>query len=572
MIRRPSAKALILSLTFILINSGLAYPQTPDFAPRVDAVFAPLDKKDSPGCALAVVQHGKIVYKRGYGMANLDYNLPNTPATNFYIASSSKQFTAFSIALLERQGKLSLDDPVTKYFPELPASVYGPVVIRQLIHHTNGIPDYFALLEIAGRSGDDRFTQEDFLDLLARQKTLNFKPGDQFLYSNSGYLLLAMLVERVSGKSLRQFTTQNIFDPLGMRHTFFRDDPTVIVPNRASGYSFENGSYKFHAATFALPGSGGLLTTVEDLFLWDQNFYHNKLGDGTPALLTEIQTPGRLNNRKPLTYAFGLEITDYKGLKMVNHAGASFGYRAQLLRFPEQEFSVICLCNSDAVAMSPDRFSREVADIYLSKEFKQQAASTANGVSASSSALNVEGKPIRVPDTELASRTGVFQNRNTKTVWRLFIKDDTLHATVAGLTVRLEPLTHTHFRGVGDLPVLMDFPAPEIKPKTITVTLNGNHSVLDAIDTVPLSAEELAGYAGEYYSDDVDATYKLYVDGGQLFVKIKNKPATPLTPLARDQFEAAGNRLNFERDASGKIARFGIDAGRAANVHFEKRR
>src|SRR6266478_2919257 len=172
-----------------------------------------------------------------------------------------------------------------------------------------------------------------FWDLLGRQKELNFKPGDQHLYSNSGYLPLAILVERVSGKSFREFAAQNIFQPLGMEHTFFRDDPTLIVPNRATGYSFENGSYKFHAATFALRGSGGLLTTVDDLFLWDQNFYHNKLGKGTSSLLTEIQTPGHLNNGKALTYAFGLEISEYRGLKMVEHAGASFGYRAQMIRF-----------------------------------------------------------------------------------------------------------------------------------------------------------------------------------------------------------------------------------------------
>ena len=571
MTQSHSARAFFLALILTILNHASAYPQTPELAPRVDAIFAPFDKKDSPGCALAVVRHGKIIYKRGYGMANLDYNIPITPASNFYIASSSKQFTAFSVALLEKQGKLSLDDSITKHFPELPVSVYGSVVVRQLIHHTSGIPDYFALLDIAGKSGDDRFTHDDFVDLLARQKTLNFKPGDQFLYSNSGYLLLAMLVERVSGKSFREFAAQNIFQPLGMDHTFFRDNPTAIVPNRASGYSFENGSYKFHAANFALPGSGGLLTTVEDLFLWDQNFYHNKLGDGTSALLTEIQTPGRLNSGKQLTYAFGLEISEYRGLKMVNHAGASFGYRAQLIRFPEQEFSVICLCNSDAVAVSPEKFARDVADVYLSTEFKQQAASSANSLSASNSAASVEAKTIEVPEAELTSRTGVFQNRNTKTVWKLFVKNERLNATVAGLTLRLEPLTHTRFRSVGDLPVLMDFPASDMKPRTITVTLNGNQSMLDAIDTVSLTAEERAAYAGEYHSDEVDATYKLYVESGELWLKMRNKPATPLTPLAKDQFEAAGNRFNFERDASGKVSRFGLDAGRAANVHFVKK-
>ena len=567
--RSYSAVAVSLSIVLIILCSAFAYPQTSELTSRVDAVFAAMDKKDSPGCALAVVQQGKIVYKHGYGMANLDYNIPLTPASNFYIASTSKQFTAFVVALLEQQRKLSLDDPITEYFPELPSSIYGSVRVRHLIYHTSGIPDYFSLLDLAGRSGDDRFTHEDFLDLLARQRELNFKPGEQHLYSNSGYLLLAMLVERVSGKSLREFAAENIFQPLGMQHTLFRDDPTVIVPNRATGYSFENGAYKFHSANFALPGSGGLLTTVEDLFLWDQNFYHNKLGDGTPALLAEIQTPGRLNSGKALTYAFGLDMGEYKGLKMVSHAGASFGYRAEMIRFPEKQFSVICLCNSDAIRVSPERFARQVADIYLGDELKQELSTATRAVPKV--AAPVEAKTIQISEQELATRVGVFQNKETKTIWKLFVRNGKLHAAVAGLDIPLEPLTHSRFHSTGDLPIVMDFLASQTKPTTITVTLNGRESVLDAMETVTLSTIDLAAYSGEYYSDELDATYRLSVNNGELLLRRRNRPVTPLTPLSKDQFEVEGARFIFERDASGKISRFGLDAGRAANVHFVKK-
>lgn len=414
---------MFLAVLVMLSRATVAESQASELSSKVDAVFAALDKKDSPECALAVVRQGKITYERGDGMANLDYNLPITPKPSFYIASTSKQFTAFSVAPFAEQGKLSLDDAIKRYFPELPAAVYASVTVRQLMYHTSGVQDYFTLLDIAGKSGDDRFTQEDFLDLLGRQRQLNFPPGDQFLYSNSGYVLLAILVERVSGESFREFATQNIFQPLGMEHTFFRDDATVIVPNRATGYSFENGAYKFHAATFALPGSGGLLTTVDDLFPWDQNFYHNKLGKRTYSLLTTIQSPGQLNRGKTLTYAFGLEMSEYRGLKMVEHAGASFGYRAQMIRLPAQDFSVICLCNSDAIQVSRDRFVRQVADVYLASDFKQAPATGARAASAQHAEGTTEYKPVSVSERDLATRVAVFEEKEDGTIWKTYLKE-----------------------------------------------------------------------------------------------------------------------------------------------------
>lgn len=560
----------LLMILVIFSRSAAAQAQRSELSTKVDAVFAALDKKDSPGCALAVVRHGKIVYERGYGMANLDYNLAISPKSNVYIASPSKQFTAFSVALLAERGKLSLDDPLTKYFPELPVSVYGSVTIRQLIHHTSGIRDYFTLLDIAGKSGDNRFTQEDFLDLLGRQRQLNFPPGDQFLYSNSGYALLAILVERVSGKSFRDFTAQNIFQPLGMEHTFFRDDPTVMVTNRATGYSFENGSYKFHAATFTLPGSGGLLTTVDDLFLWDQNFYHNKLSNGTSSLLTEIQTPGHLNSGKALPCAFGLEISEYRGLKMIKPAGASFGYRAQMLRFPAQEFSVICLCNSDAIQVSPDRFALQVADVYLASESKQAPTTGPSSTSVQETKRSSESA-VSVPENELATRVGVFEDKDDDTIWKTFLKPGKLHASVARLSFELQPKTHTQFRATGDLPILIEFPGTELAPENVFVTVNGRVRALDRINTVSPSIRELSEYAGEYYSDELDVQYRFHMDGGDLKPKVRNRAPISLTPLTTDQFSAQGDRLSFERGPSGTISQFTLNAGRVMNIRFIKK-
>jgi CubicO group peptidase (beta-lactamase class C family) len=333
---------------------------------RVDRLFAPWDKPDSPGCALAVIQGGQIVYERGYGMANLEHDIPISPQTTFYVGSLSKQFTAMSVLLLVEQGKPSLDDDVHKYVPEIPD--YGhPITIRHLIHHTSGLPDFFVLWHASGRDFADFMPEEHVLGLLARQRTLNFTPGHRFEYSNSGYFLLSLIVKRVSGQSLREFAEENMFRPLGMRDTHFHDDRTMVVKNRAAGHlSTADGGFGLFTMSFDLVGSGGLYTTVEDFFLWDQNFYQNRLGQGGRGLIDQMYTRGTLDDGEELDYAFGLVVEEYRGSKMISHGGGFIGFRAELVRFPEQHGSVAVLCNLDSIDAS--QLARNVADIYFFSE------------------------------------------------------------------------------------------------------------------------------------------------------------------------------------------------------------
>ena len=266
----------------ILLISSLAHVQTlpPDVTTKVDKVFEQWDKPDSPGCALGVYRDGQIVYKRGYGMANLNDDVPITPATVFHVASMSKQFTAASILLLAQQGKLSLDDDVHKYIPELPD--FGePITLRHLLHHTSGLRDQWSLLDLAGwRYSQDLITDDDVMSVLVRQKALNFKPGEKYMYSNTGFTLLAIIVKRVSGMSLREFTTKNIFQPLGMTHTHFRDDHEEIIKHDALGYEQDGKDkpFRMNLTNFDTAGATSLHTTVEDLQLWDENFYHPRVG------------------------------------------------------------------------------------------------------------------------------------------------------------------------------------------------------------------------------------------------------------------------------------------------------
>ncbi len=309
-------------------------------ASAIDALFAEWDRTASPGCSLAVIHEGEIVYARGYGMANLDWGIANSPTTVFRIGSTSKQITAACIALLRLDGALSLDDEIQEYVPEMPR-YERPITVRHLVHHTSGVRDYLSLMSYAGRREHDWYTTEEAVEIIARQKSLNFLPGEQYTYSNSGYLLLGVIVERVSGKTLREFAQERIFDPLGMRHTHYHDDHTEVVSGRALGYSpADEGGIRIDVTTLDMVGDGGVFTTVEDFFLWDQNFYHGEVGG--PRFLKLIQTPGVLNDGESLDYAFGLGVGKYRGLRTVSHSGGFAGYGAQLIRFPEQRFSVIC--------------------------------------------------------------------------------------------------------------------------------------------------------------------------------------------------------------------------------------
>ncbi len=326
---------LVLLLQTNLLSSQLTQrPFGFEAKAEVDRVFAAWDKPDSPGCALGIVRNGELVYQKGYGQANLEHDVPIRPSTVFYIASTSKQFTAASIALLAKQNKLSLDDDIRKHLPELP--VYdGTVTIRYLIHHTSGIPDYLELLGLAGQRLDDVHSEEEILELLSRQRSLSFKPGDQFLYSNSGYFLLAVIVKRVSGKSLAQFAEEQIFQPLGMTHSRFHDSRTRLVKNRAQGYfSSKEGEFRNYLTQFDRVGDGGLMTTVEDLFRWDQAMEDGTLGGKEFA--GSLLTQGQLNNGSALSYGFGLMIGQQGGLKTVSHGGSFIGFKSELLRIPER--------------------------------------------------------------------------------------------------------------------------------------------------------------------------------------------------------------------------------------------
>ncbi|MFC1557710.1 serine hydrolase domain-containing protein [candidate division KSB1 bacterium] len=333
---------------------------------QIDRIFAHFNH-DTPGAALAVVKDGEILYAQGYGMANLEYDIPTTPQSVFHVASISKQFTAMSIVLLAQQGKLLLDDPIRKHLPEVPD--FGETItIRHLIHHISGLRDQWELFSMSGWRGRDLKAQEDVLNFVVHQNDLNFTPGSEYLYCNTGYTLLAIIVERVSDMSFKEFTGRNIFEPLGMSRTHFHDDMGLIVKGRAYAYRpRQGGDFEISIPNFETVGATSLFTTVEDLALWADNFNHKHVG-GSEAI-DQMFVKGMLNNDEDIDYAFALTHGMYRGIRTIGHSGSDAGYRAQFTMYPDQNMAIIVLSNVSNG--NPGRLARQVADVVLEEYFTE---------------------------------------------------------------------------------------------------------------------------------------------------------------------------------------------------------
>jgi CubicO group peptidase (beta-lactamase class C family) len=362
-----------------------------------------------------VVRDGAMAYSRGFGLASMELGVPITPATVFDIGSVSKQFTAMSVVLLAQDGKLSLDDEIQRFLPEIPR--YGrPVTIRHLLHHTSGIRDYIDILGWSGISDEAVTTDQDALDAIARQRGTNFEPGAEFLYSNSGFFLLSVIVHRAGGKSLRDFAAERIFAPLGMTHTQIVNRHDLIVPGKAGSYTDgEGGGFALALANWEQTGDGAVNTTVEDLVQWDRNFVTGKVGGA--AAIKELETVGVLNDGTPIDYALGLRVDTYRGIRQVSHGGSWAGFRAQLSRFPEKQTSIFTLCNLSSSA--PGALTSAVADLVLNLGPRDSPGPRPPRASPATA---------RVTGEELAPLAGRYHSDELLADWRVTVRGDSLFA------------------------------------------------------------------------------------------------------------------------------------------------
>ncbi len=514
---------------------------------QVDRIFAAHNHANSPGCSLGVVRNGRFVYRKSYGAASLELGVPLSSDSVFYVGSVSKQFTAASIVLAAEQGFLSLDDDVRKYIPELPD--YGhTITLRQMLYQTSGLRDFFDLLYFSGLDAAQFNSPGEILKLIERQKGLNNAPGDEWVYSNTNYFLLGIVLERAAKKTLAEFAAENIFRPLGMTHTRFYDDASVIVPGRVAAYDpGKNGNFLVDwSTTYAVVGGGGLMTTVDDLLKWDNNFYANRLGKGT--LVKELETPGILTHGRQSAYAMGLFLGSYRGLPTVEHNGALFGYRADILRFPDQKFTAVCLCNvSDA---GPEGLSRKVADVFLKDDMQPDTGARPATEGHFSDPAAFAGRYLdprthvmysfTAADDNLLGWGGVLRRRNANQFYDLFGDVITFERSEGVMKATLNIHGEMYFSGT-------------------------------RLSELPWSEAVLKTFAGIYRSPELEGAIQLSLEQGHLLLKNRTLPPIKLTPIASDEFDAGGGfAIVFDRDERGKISGLKVFAPAARGIAFQR--
>lgn len=517
----------------------------------IDELFAPWDTEETPGAAVAVIRDGEIIYERGYGMSNLEHVVPITPDSVFHIASISKQFTATCLLLLEADGLLSLDDDAREYLPELPN--YGTVItLRQMLHHISGLRDHWFLQKLAGWREDDLITGNDVLEIVSQQRGLNFAPGTEFLYSNSGYSLQATIVQRVTGKTLRQIAQERIFEPLGMANTHFHDDHSEIVPGRTQAYQERvAGGYRISIPVYDTVGTTSLHTTVRDFAKWDGNYVTPTVG--TPELIQRLRTPGRLRHGIETAYGLGLVLGPYLGQPAFGHSGGDAGYRAYYLRLPEQKLGVVVMANLPAV--KPHLRAREIVDICLGDALA----------------------PLSFPsgrqptESELTRRAGLYRDPRSGDLLALTARDGTL---ALGFTEPKPLITRT--------PDVYLF--EEDNPASIlTFDENGGRvSIRDLATEEPdlrhfqkierdsPSHADLAAFAGDYWSDELGVGWRILAGSDVITVQRHKFEDETYYPADRDSFARDDARLTFTRTSRGDIDGFFASTIWARNLRFTR--
>ena len=527
----------------------------------IDRLFLTYDRLDTPGCVLGVIHEGQIVYQKGYGMADLERGIPLTPDSVFDIASTGKQFAAFIVLALAQQGKLDLNASLRRYLPELHPSC-DPVSITHLLHHTSGLRDYCSLMELTDMPLQNYYPEGVIFDLIARQRSLCFHPGDEFLYSNTGYFLFNRIVQRASGRSLLELIREWIFEPLGMEHSTFNDDFSRIIPKRALAYSTtDDEGFQTNVSFLGGFGDGPIMTTVGDLNLWDQNFYHNRLCDSEQKMIEQLQTRGRLNDGEFISYACGLQIGDYRGLKWVRHSGSWAGYCSQFMRFPELHFSVIVLANLATVDATTLALS--VADQCLVRDFHEPAVRAPQFIERA------------LPSASQEQLSGYYRCERTGCLLALDFKAEALMLTLDGDLLELAATSPTRFRpkkdGYGELSLEIEEGTAASQP-VVKVHWEGEKPEhYDRLSLVPkVSARKLYEYVGEYYSEELKMHCNLVIKDKTLVLRHGYAQSTQLNYVAPDLFWGDQLDLQFERNPQDEVVKFWLGASRLRGIAFIK--
>jgi len=557
------AFSIIVSTLFVCTIQA----QTPKAEAHIDAskqvnhIIETWDNNQSPGVAISIIKDGLKVYQKGVGKANLEYEIPISASTIFHVASIAKQFTAFSILLLEREDKLSLDDDIRKYIPEVPD--FGNIItLKHLLFHTSGIRDHGEALALAGWRDDDVITKEHIFKMVSRQKELNFEPGSNHLYSNTGYTLLAEVVERITGKTFAEFTNLNIFQPLKMTNTLFYDDYEKIVKNRAYSYYNDEAQYKKRILNYSSVGASNLLTTIEDLSLWVLNFENPIIGNS--EILLKMEENGVLNNGEEINYAFGQVIDSYKGLKRISHGGVDAGFRAFLVRFPSEKFSII-IASNDA-SFDVRGVANKITDIYLKDKIGEEIKIDTT--------VEID-KSIVIDQRVLSAYEGNYQV-SPDFIIKITNDKGKLIAQPTGLPkAKLIAFSPTKFevQGVG---VNIEFqPEHNGQVDLIKVNIGGQLKNAYRIASLDLTKINLSDYTGTFISDELSTTYSIVIEGDNIIAKHFRLGDIKLNLVKKDICSSSTlffGKVEFTRDFDNQINGFKITNARVKNLNFKKKK
>lgn len=543
-----SKRNFLFVFTAIAFLSSAAFAQVPTKEKVVAGAERAFEKvakayvAPAPGCAAAVSLNGETVFEKAFGLADMEHNVPNTTQTIFESGSVAKQFTAAALVLLQQDGKLSIDDPVRKYIPELPD--YGsPLTIRHLLNHTAGLRDWGTVMSLTGVGRGARVINQDLaLDVIIHQKALDFTPGAEYSYSNSGYNLAAIIVERVSKQKFSAFVEERLFKPLGMKSSSWRDDYQRIVPGRAQAYSRPaNGPWRLNMPFMNVYGNGGMLTTVGDWMKWNAMLDSKSLG---APLVDALETRGVLNDGRKIAYALGLTIDKYKGLKDVSHGGATAGYQTFLARYPDNKVSVGVMCNG--TSPSAGEIAANITDEIFGP-FPEPARSEVANVS----------------DDELKRFVGIWRDEKTHFPARFNIENGVSRWRGA----RVVPMGGGQFTlGPNQLKFTFDKDGKPVSAETIDP--DGEVRRFAPETEWKPTPEELAAFKGEWFSEEAGATYTFAVEADKAFIKQRPVTSLPLQPLFKDHFFAQGSVVWFTRDKNGKVNGMHVGSSRMRDMPF----
>ena len=535
---------------------------------RADQLFTPYSGEDTPGGVVGVIRDGKVIFSGAYGMANLTYGIPYEVNTPSNIGSVSKQFTAMAILLLEKDGKLSLEDDVRKHLPELP-DLGQVVTLKNMLNHTNGFREVYNLMPMTGWKGEDALRREEVLEILKRQEELQAAPGEEYNYNNSAFIMLTEIVERITGQTFPEFMEERVFGPLGMNSTLVRPNPVTLVPGASQGYVADSAGFHEAGDLYAAYGAGGIYTTVEDFSKWMDNFANPVVGDR--ELIARMVHRDTLNNGDTISYGLGIGVDELRGLTSYSHGGADIAHRAFLFYFPE--------INAGAVAMSNNAsfdsydIARKMAELFFEEEMEPEEKAEVEAEGEGEEGDEEEGSVV-VPDQVLESYAGDYLLKDVGFVLSFSIKDEELKLTTEGQPeTRMIPLSQTKFRYEG-IEASIEFKTDAQGKVTGAVHTQGGQDIeCERVPPYDPGPEVLQEYLGRYLSNELETFYTLELQDSTLVVLIRNTEPVKLDALKEDIYK--GNvyfltEVKFMRDAGGTVTGFEASNGRTKGIRFER--